>query len=38
MIGLIDGLLLDELTRGTVTTEERRERLAAIDGFITTGR
>jgi DNA-binding transcriptional regulator YbjK len=38
MISLIDGLLLDELTRGTVSADERRERLAAIDRFVTTGR
>ncbi|MGI5244054.1 TetR/AcrR family transcriptional regulator [Dactylosporangium sp. CA-139066] len=30
LIGLIDGLLLDELTRGPVPDEERRDRLAAI--------
>ncbi|MEV8512677.1 TetR family transcriptional regulator [Dactylosporangium sp. NPDC051484] len=37
MIGLIDGLLLDELTRGIVTAEERRERLAAIGRIVVTG-
>ncbi|WP_433090487.1 hypothetical protein ACQP1P_10245 [Dactylosporangium sp. CA-052675] len=30
LIGLIDGLLLDEVIRGTVTAEERRDRLDAV--------
>ncbi|GAA2377307.1 TetR/AcrR family transcriptional regulator [Dactylosporangium salmoneum] len=38
MIGLIDGLLLDELTRGTVSPEERRERLTAIGEILGPGR
>lgn len=37
-IALIDGLLLDELTRGTVTDEQRRARLAAVHDIVTTGR
>jgi DNA-binding transcriptional regulator YbjK len=34
MIGLIDGLLLDELTRGTVADDERRERIAVIERIV----
>lgn len=37
-IALIDGLLLDELTRGTVTDEQRKARLAAVHEIVTTGR
>jgi DNA-binding transcriptional regulator YbjK len=37
-IALIDGLLLDELTRGTVTDEQRRARLATVHDIVTTGR
>ncbi|WP_432987961.1 TetR/AcrR family transcriptional regulator [Dactylosporangium sp. CA-233914] len=37
LIGLIDGLLLDELTRGAVTAGERRERLAAVGQIVPTG-
>ncbi|GAA1565245.1 ABC-F family ATP-binding cassette domain-containing protein [Dactylosporangium maewongense] len=37
-IALIDGLLLDELTRGTVTDEQRRARLAAVQEIVTTHR
>ncbi|WP_432827928.1 hypothetical protein [Dactylosporangium sp. CA-092794] len=38
LIGLIDGLLLDELTRGTVAAEERQERLDAIGRIVGIGR
>lgn len=37
-IALIDGLLLDELTRGTVTDEQRAARLAAVQEVVTTRR
>jgi AcrR family transcriptional regulator len=37
-IALIDGLLLDELTRGAVTDEERRTRLAAVQDIVTIRR
>ncbi len=37
-IALIDGLLLDELIRGTVTDEQRTARLAAVQKIVTTGR
>jgi DNA-binding transcriptional regulator YbjK len=37
-IALIDGLLLDELTRGTVTDEQRAARLAAVQEIVTTQR
>lgn len=37
-IALIDGLLLDELTRGTVTDEQRASRLAAVQEIVTTRR
>lgn len=36
-IALIDGLLLDELTRGTLTDEQRAARLAAIREIVTIG-
>ncbi|WP_426511213.1 TetR/AcrR family transcriptional regulator [Dactylosporangium sp. McL0621] len=37
LIGLIDGLLLDELTRGTVAEAERRERIDAVHRIVATG-
>ncbi|GAA3256074.1 TetR/AcrR family transcriptional regulator [Dactylosporangium siamense] len=37
-IALIDGLLLDELIRGTVTDEQRAARLAAVQEIVTTRR
>jgi AcrR family transcriptional regulator len=37
-IALVDGLLLDELIRGTVTDEQRAARLAAVYEVVTTGR
>jgi hypothetical protein len=37
-IALIDGLLLDELTRGTVTDEQRAARLAVVHEIVTAGR
>lgn len=37
-IALIDGLLLDELTRGAVTDEQRGARLAAVQEIVTTWR
>ena len=36
-IALIDGLLLDELTRGVLTDEQRAARLAAIREIVTIG-
>nr|BFE62133.1 hypothetical protein GCM10020063_066590 [Dactylosporangium thailandense] len=36
LIGLIDGLLLDEVTRGPVTAEERRDRLTAVRQIVAT--
>ncbi|MEV0129549.1 hypothetical protein AB0H83_13970 [Dactylosporangium sp. NPDC050688] len=36
-IALIDGLLLDELTRGVFTDEQRAARLAAIREIVTIG-
>ncbi|MFI5909062.1 TetR/AcrR family transcriptional regulator [Dactylosporangium sp. NPDC051541] len=37
LIGLIDGLLLDEATRGTVAETVRRERLDTVRRIVTTG-
>ncbi|MDG6109215.1 TetR family transcriptional regulator [Dactylosporangium aurantiacum] len=36
-IALVDGLLLDELTRGALTGEQRAARLAAIREILTVG-
>ena len=36
LIGLIDGLLLDELTRGTVADAARRERLEAVRRIVAS--